>query len=445
MLLDARGSRLLWRLLRPQMIRAYNEAEAHGRGTPAEAQSRTRLRLSAAISDAARNVPYYRERWKEVAVLRGAENGDVDLTDLPVLTRADLREHGQALRHVRAGSKGFIERSTGGSTGEPVRFLQSRKYLESSAGRGLRMLTWGGWELGARTALVWGGPNELRLSVGVRELLKSSITNRRTFDAFRTGADVYALWVDEWRRWKPRFLIGYASALAGVADFILASGARVDGIEAVFSTAEKLYPEQRERIGLAFAAPVRDQYGSREVPSVACECTAGHMHVYQDSAFFELLAYDVPGLSQIALTQLDNPIMPLIRYVNGDLGVWSESHSCACGLSYPVLREITGRTSDLFQFADGRVVHGEYFTHVMYNVSDVEAFQFYQAPQGDVTLFVQPRQTAELESLRTELDQVLQRLPGMLGTSFEIAIQFVSEIPRRGQGKHRFTLSEYEG
>jgi phenylacetate-CoA ligase len=274
-------------------------------------------------------------------------------------------------------------------------------------------------------------------------MLKSTVTNRRTFDAFRTGPEVYSRWVEEWRGWRPRFLIGYASALAGVADFIIESGRRVEGVEAVFSTAEKLYPAQRERIAIAFDARVRDQYGSREIPSVASECTFGRMHVYQDSAFLELLPYDVSGLSRIVLTQLDNPVMPLIRYVNGDLGVWSGQQRCECGLQYPILDEITGRVSDLFYFDDGRVVHGEYFTHVMYNVDGVEAFQFYQGRDGDVTLYVQPRQGAEVGSLRMELDRVVQRLPSMLGASFGIGVRFVSEIPRHGQGKHRFTISDY--
>lgn len=435
-----------WSALRPQMIRAFRQSAADGRGDPALVARRTDAQLRAAIADAARSVPFYRDHWAGHGILAAAERGEVALTDLPVLTRGDLQGGFAALR--RAGSEGerVVDRTTGGSTGEPVRFLQAWSYLESASGRGLRSLAWGGWEIGARTALVWGGPNELRSAASPRDWLKARLTNRRVFDAFRTGPEVYAAWIDAWRRWRPRFVLGYASALDGVASHLIASGETLRGVAAVFSTAERLYPEQRQRIARAFAAPVRDQYGSREVQAVAAECTEGRLHAYLDSAYLELLPSETSELQRVALTQLDNPVMPLIRYVNGDLSRWSgDATRCRCGLSYPSLTGIHGRVSDLFRFPTGRVVHGEYFTHVMYEVRGVSAFQFYQSPAGAITLFVQPAASASVDALRQELRGMLERLPRQVGVDASIDLEFVREIPRRGQGKHRFTLSEYAG
>jgi phenylacetate-CoA ligase len=266
------------------------------------------------------------------------------------------------------------------------------------------------------------------------------------FDAFRTGESVYERWFAEWRDWQPRFVIGYASALDGFAQYLVRSGRSVEGVRAVFSTAERLFDHQRKRIERAFAAPVRDQYGSREVPSIASECTAGRMHVYQDSAFLELLPSAAAGLRDIALTQLDNPSMPLIRYVNGDLSQWAEVRDeCPCGLQYPALTGVHGRISDLLRFRGGRVVHGEYFTHIMYGEQDVVAFQFHQQADGDIILSVQPTTGADVEPLVKRLDAVLKQLPTQLGTSFRTSVKVVSEIPKHGQGKHRFTISDVTG
>lgn len=436
--------RAAWRLLRPQTIREYERSASDGRGDAATVDAAARRRVQSAIADAARHVPFYREHWGGRGILAAAEKGGVALEDLPLLTRELLRTGFAALRRAGEPAGRIIDRSTGGSSGEPVRFLQEWGYLERAAGRGMRILTWGGWELGARTAMVWGGPNELSMHEGVRGRLKAALTNRRIYDAFRTGDDVYARWLSEWRQWQPEFVLAYPSAAEGVASWMLANGERLDGVRAIFTTAEKLYPRQRETIARAFGAPVRDHYGSREVQSVAAECTHGRLHAYQDSAYVELLP-GAAGTDRVVLTQVDNPVMPLIRYENGDLAAWrADDAPCACGLGYPALAEIAGRTSDLFRFRDGRVVHGEYFTHVMYDVRGVKAFQFYQAPDASVTLFVVPANGNGAE-LERELGEAVRQLPANLDTTFDIAVRVVPEIPKRGQGKHRFTLSEYTG
>jgi phenylacetate-CoA ligase len=442
-----RGWRIrVWQHIRRETFREFYRSAAHGRAAgSAIGAADVQIRLRAVIADAARNIPFYRDHWAGRGVLAAAEAGDVELGDLPTLSRDDLREGYELLRNPTVPAKDVVERATGGSTGHPIRFAQSRSYLERATGRSFRCLTWGGWKVGARTAMVWGGPTELRLSEGVRGWIKAVITNRRVYDAFRTGEKTYAAWLEAWRRWKPQFVIGYASALDGFAAHLLEHGDRLAGIAAVFSTAEKLYPRQRARIEEAFGAPVRDQYGSREVLAVAGQCVHGSMHAYLDSAYLELQPQS-GGVSAVTLTQLDNPAMPLIRYVNGDLARWREpSAPCPCGLRYPILEEVVGRVSDLFRLSDGRIVHGEYFTHIMYDVPHVRAFQFYQGPDGSITLFVEPTQENAVRELEQLLQSALVRVQSELRLPSPVRLRMVSEIPKRGQGKYRFTVSEYVG
>lgn len=423
-------------------MRAFSQSVNDGRNGWTPRQSA--LRVSRTIAEAARHIPFYRELWGGRGVLGAAEKGNVELTDLPVLTKYKLRDGFDLLRHPTFAARGVQVRTTGGSTGEPVRFSQQRGYIERATGRGLRSLTWGGWILAERTAMVWGGPNEVQLAGGIWGWAKAVVTNRRVFDAFRTGADVYRAWVEEWERWRPRFVIGYASALDGVASYVLDAGTTIKGVATVFSTAEKLYSHQRARIEQAFGCPVRDQYGSREVLAIAAECTRGSMHAYLDSAFVELVPHD--GSSAIAVTQLDNPAMPLIRYLNGDLAEWRQSRApCECGLLYPVLHQIVGRSSDLFRLPGGRIVHGEFFTHIMYDVRDVVAFQFYQGRDGNIVLFVVLTPSAHRENAERTLKSLLQKLPNQLSVNVSVELRIVPKIPRRGQGKHRFTISELTG
>lgn len=441
----AQGARLaLWSMMRPETIRGYRESAQEGTQPPARITAHLDRRLRDVIADAACSVPWYREQWRALGILSDAERGDVPLRELPPLTRADLQSNGAQLKRIPATATSHVSRTTGGSTGEPVAFMQSRRYLEMASGRGLRSLAWGGWRIGARTAMVWGGPNELRDVGGFRDRAKALLTNRRIYDAFRTGPDVYEQWLADWRVWRPEFVLGYASALEGVALHLRTQGAHLHGVKAVFSTAEKLYPHQRSLISSAFGAPVRDQYGSREVLAVAAECTAGRLHAYLDSAYLEVEATAPGQPGRVLLTQLDNPDMPLIRYANGDLAEWASEDDvpCPCGLAYPVVRQIHGRTSDLFRFHGGRIVHGEYFTHMMYDLPGILVFQFHQNRDGDVMLYVVPSADADRDMLLATLNERLQRLPVELATPFRVDLKLVTEIPRTGQGKHRFTRSD---
>ena len=75
--------------------------------------------------------------------------------------------------------------------------------------------------------------------------------------------------------------------------------------------------------------------------------------------------------------------MPFIRYRNEDGGYLSQE-VCSCGNNFPLMRLEIARTSDNFVFPDGRVVHGEFFTHLMYGSDGIVTFEFHQtAPDRD--------------------------------------------------------------
>ena len=51
---------------------------------------------------------------------------------------------------------------------------------------------------------------------------------------------------------------------------------------------------------------------------------------------------------EIALTNLTNYSMPIIRYKIGDFGILKEPSECSCGCNYPMLKKVIGRKTDIF-------------------------------------------------------------------------------------------------
>ena len=83
----------------------------------------------------------------------------------------------------------------------------------------------------------------------------------------------------------------------------------------------------------------------------------------------------VGQMGEIYFTTLHNYSMPLIRYEIGDTAIVSEKKVCSCKRGWPLIRSVTGRTSNHFKTRDGGIVHGEYFTHLFYGKDEIRKFQ----------------------------------------------------------------------
>ena len=69
---------------------------------------------------------------------------------------------------------------------------------------------------------------------------------------------------------------------------------------------------------------------------------------------------------------------PFIRYRIGDSADKIISEKCDCGRYSERINKIYGRESDNFINTKGKVVHGEYITHLFYDTKNISQFQIIQ-------------------------------------------------------------------
>jgi phenylacetate-CoA ligase len=185
-------------------------------------------------------------------------------------------------------------------------------------------------------------------------------------------------------KFQPDVIISYASSIYLLAKFLEKKGIKPNYPKISISTsAETLYPHMRETIERVFNVKVFDKYGSREVSAIAYECEVhSGLHIIMDNVIVECIdpitgeeVWDRPG--EILITDLNNYGMPFIRYKIGDMGILSKE-KCKCGRNTLLLKRVIGRTTDNFILKNGRIVHGEYFTHLFYGLEGIKEFQFVQ-------------------------------------------------------------------
>lgn len=402
-------------------------------------------RLGALLDHAYRTVPYYERLFRSA----GAEPGDItsldDYAHLPVLTKEAVREYCDELISTGFDRAELVENSTGGSTGSPTRFYQDRRYCEMGSAVFLRNLEWTGYHQGERQIWFFGVPKPETVPAQTR--LQRFLLRRTVFSVFDLSDETMARWLGAVLRVQPRLLYGYPTALARFAAYARDSGIRLDSVRQAVASSETLSPQDRTLIAEALDVEVFDQYGSKEVYSIAAQCRHGSMHINSDINLVELVSLSAEagqrGVRDIVVTPLFAWGMPLLRYAIGDYGLPREG-GCECGMTLPLMESHLGRALDVFRLGDGRVVHGFGFIPLVRTVPGVQRFQFRQKARDTIELLVVPGARFDRASMQALAD-VERRIEKELGICVQVPVRIVDDIPLTSQGKHRFIVSELGG
>lgn len=433
--------RLTERLRGSRVLAVLHEIELEPNRPPEEVRERQWSSTQALLAHAERHVPYYREMFSSLGIQSRDVRDFDDFAQLPILTKAIVREREDDLIAENLDRATLSRLNSGGSTGAPLTFWHDRDYLDASDAGVLRILRQAGWRPGDMMAFFWGWNDRLyampRWEFELRQWLRRSYQ----LDSFDASEAAFARWARTWDRIRPRVAFGYASTIARFAEYLLAMGRSVRPVRGVFTTAEKVYPEQRAVIERAFGAPVFDCYGSSEVRNIAAECPARRMHVNADFVVVETEYPAAHGESApFLLTSLRSYGMPFIRYRNEDCGRLLDGH-CDCGSGFPLLDLRIARLTDHFVFPGGRVVHGEYLTHLMYGAPGIASFQFHQTAEDHVTIWVVPAAGSDPAQRAAHLARVVTEVQ-RLGIGVRAEVRETEAIPLSAAGKHRFTRSD---
>jgi phenylacetate-CoA ligase len=428
-------------------LRVLKEIEGAPFRSPDEVREKQLLDLRALLTHAEAHVPYYRNLFRSLGTCSEEIRSWDDFAQLPILTKDIIREKQRDLVREDVPLEKLQPHFSGGSTGVPLKFFRSTDYMVASDAGTYRNLEQCGWRPGEMIAFFWGGNDKLYAMSRLEFELRQFVRRTYQFDPFYSGETEMADWVKRFRRVRPRVILGYASTIARFAAFLdrqrKSAELLVDGIKGVFTTAEKLYQPQREVIERVFGCKAFDCYGSSEIQNIAAECPQGKMHINADFVVMEEeedKAHD-NGPRPFLMTSLRNWSMPFIRYRNEDGGYLSQE-ACSCGNNFPLMRLEIARTSDNFVFPDGRVVHGEFFTHLMYGSDGIVTFEFHQTAPDKIILSIVPGpgdSKAREDKIRESIRQIQAVCPSH---TIRVEVREVAAIPLSSAGKYRFTRSD---
>lgn len=396
--------------------------------------------LKAMIDFCYENVPYYRNLFDGLKLLPKDIRKIEDLEKLPILTKDIMKQNWEDFKPVNLNTLRYHDRATGGSTGTPFKFRLSK--FDRFLGHANLHRGWGygEYELGDKMVFLAGSS----LGVGTKSNFIKTINevtrNIKLLSSFDMGEMEMKQSVNIINSFKPKFLRGYASSIYFFAKWIEEKNIEIYSTHAVFTTAEKLLPEMREKIESVFNCDVYDAYGLNDGGVAAYECSEHQgLHIDTERSVMEIVNEKggqlENGKGKILATSLYNYSMPFVRYDTGDLGYIVED-ICSCGRGNRVLKEVVGRQQEILETPEGKHIHGEFFTHLFWEIEKVKEFQVVQEKIDEIVIKMVPEIGFDKRQLNKIREIIRKRSEG-----WNVEFKFVDKIDRTKAGKYKFIIS----
>jgi len=349
-------------------------------------------RLRRLIDHAYRHVPYYREILDRLGARPEEIRSLEDLRRLPLLEKDAVRENLYFdLMSDSHRKKDVYRITTSGSTGQPLIVWVDRHQLEFRWAATYRSQEWTGYRFGDRSVRLWHQTIGMDRTQILKERLDALLSRRRFVPAFEMSAGGIRSMQRLIRGYRPVLIDGYAESFHYLARHGLDPSLKELGIRGIISSAQTLDASSREAIEKAFGTRVFDKYGSREFSGIAYECGhgTGH-HVVAEGYIVEILVDGRPArpgeLGEVVVTDLNNYVMPLIRYRLGDLAYAADGDEpCPCGRGLPRIGAVEGRVQSIVLGANGVAMPGSFFLHTLKDHGyAIARFQIEQAEPGSI-------------------------------------------------------------
>lgn len=429
-------------LLKRQSIPYFRQLQLNEHLSPDELEHLNWEKRKRLLTHAYENVAYYHQRFDEAGINPEDLKRPEDYNHVPLLTRDDLRNNFERLISRGAKPRHMHLSTTGGSTGQPVKVYHDGRFCPAPLG--WRMMDWWGVSPGVNCAYVWRGMHAGGLRDVVRRIAAWPTWELR-LDASCLDEREIRNFIERFKTHRPVYLCGYVGAVDYLASFMLDNVISVPPPAAVWVTSSPFTAVQARRIETAFGAPVYDQYGCCEVHWLAAQCSVrGPLHAFHDARLIEFVDGQGRGcpagtVGRVVITDLENYVFPIIRYVNGDQGRALPGR-CDCGISLPLIDKIRGRISDNILLPSGRRISGDFVTTVFDDFPDaVKQFQVHQEEDYSLRLTVVPN--GQCEGSDASISSAAQKLSVAVGGEVSVTVERVQQIAHN-RGKLSFITSK---
>jgi len=353
-----------------------------------------------------------------------------DICRLPILTKEIIRQRYSDIIPDNITKIPHRKRSTGGSTGEPLRFIIDENTWGYVTAAKIHAWKTTGFHYG-EPFLSFGSTSLFRVNKKKRlHDIYYKLRNAIALNGMNMEDSICRKYLEIARKKRVKYIYGYASSIYILASYVKKHNVKYK-LNAVFTTSEVLTPEYRQVIEEAFGTKVMDCYGAHDGGITAFEIQRGSYFVGYNT-FCE-----VENPSEISTLYCSNLIdfaFPMLRYEVGDAVVMDNSANTH--YNGQIIKKIEGRTGDIIRLKNGHTITNPGFT-VVFKQFNVKAYRIKQLSESSlvVTLAVLPN------FKKGEEVKIIDTIKKYAGDDCEIRVEYIDQFEPLENGKRRFIMS----
>lgn len=429
---------LLLNLSGSKVLKNLKEIEEVSSFSVEEKEKYQKDKLKNILLHAYNNVPYYKKILAQAAVVINGEVYLENFSRIPVLTKDIIRKEGINLYSTDYKQRKPYENTSGGSTGEPVKFIQDKEYDAWNIASKIFFFRKLGKDEGEKEIKLWGSDRDIiKGNLTPKDRFINFLYNRKFFNCYNFSDQDMANLVKLHNTFKPCMYWAYVDGIFEFSKYVLKNKIQLFSPKFIVTTIGPLHEYNRKVIQDAFGCKVYNQYGSREMGIISVENENKEM----DISFWRQIV-ELCGVNQeksLVVTSLDNYSMPLIRYEIGDVAEkGTEQYSFGETASFLTTKPVVGRTLGFFKKKDGGLKHTHFLVQQLFFKDWINKFQLIQKDYDLVEIKIVGTENKE------EMKKVEDLIIGFLGEEFKIEWNFVDSIQTSISGKYLYTVSDLE-
>lgn len=426
--MDSQGKALIYSFIRQgatfrRILGSLHESQYYTKEQLENLQNR---KLSLLIRHCYENVPYYTELFHDLKLKPEDITTKQDLQKLPHLNKLIVRNNYDKLI-ARNKLKLFCGTAeTSGTTGTPSKFM--RDY----------------YSVNFENAILWrfredAGGNDTRRVVLRGDIIipveqdhppfwKEYPLNKELYmSSYHINHENAETFYKKMAEFGAETIYAFPSSVYLLAKYFHDLGKKF-ALKAVFTSSESISEKQRALIEEVFMCKLYDWYGQVERVVAIGQCGKGTYHIIEDYSITE--TEETEFGSELVGTNLNNYVMPLIRFRTGDL-VQLGGQSCTCGRHFREVSKIQGRSLEYISTPDGKRISLFLVSDSIDFENHVSEAQFIQEKKGELIVnIVKGEMYSEKDRIK-----IIRNIKEHTSPDMVVMLNEVESIPRGANGK----------
>jgi len=380
-----------------------------------------------------RTTPYYRERYKPISSIKEFKE------NIGLIERATVINNSDSFISETINRNDYIEQSTGGTTGKPLKFLMLKNRYDFELSTKHKLWNQFGWNYHTRGVL----RNHKLPSNKIYTI--NPISKEIIFDVFRMN-EAYAKQVYKvLKNNNIQFIEAYPSSVYLFCRLCKKLNLDLSFLKAILSSSEPVLDFQKHLIVDQLGIQLYSLFGHSEKLIIGGYCGASSdTHFEPTYGYAELVnskgeqITTIGELGELVGTTFNNLGMPLIRYKTGDYAEFVATKCPHCNKNGLVVKNIIShRNENIIYKSDNTFTSSTSLTVHGYLLDLFDGMQYIQNEKGQLTI-----QFIKNANFKNEHYQVFyNHYKNAMGKNSKVEINFVSNLTSLPNGKFPLLIS----